>query len=205
MAANEKKIGQVFSYDGKIFVAKRRGRGCTGCYYRYHDCPLSRDIGSCGGHARSDGTSIIFQYVGEAEKTPKKNEDNGLAVDINDKPIATRPLGEKFDYDGQKLEVLARMHTRESSGCGNCFFSKNCGGCGIAEMKKHNKITGYCGASSRADKQYILFAKVQEGSTKQKNTPTKQTIIPEPILGVATLDTDIPKDYSILPTQNFWE
>ena len=64
----------------------------------------------------------------------------------------TRPIGEKFEYDGDMLEVV-----EEKEGCKGCYFidSKACL-CGEAQ-----DITGYCFSSVREDGKDVIFKKVE--------------------------------------------
>ena len=65
----------------------------------------------------------------------------------------TRPIGEKFDYEGDMLEVVEK----ESTICNGCYFS-NIICCRFEEILD---ITGYCGSSQREDKTEVIFKEVQ--------------------------------------------
>ena len=63
----------------------------------------------------------------------------------------TRPIGEKFDYEGDMLEVV------ESGQCKGCFFFKGCIHC-----EEHDiEVTGGCGPVGRSDNKSVKFQKVE--------------------------------------------
>ena len=62
-----------------------------------------------------------------------------------------RKIGEIFDYEGVKLEVV------ESGSCKGCYFFKgviNCEG-------SIDFIEGYCGPFNRQDRKSVIFKKVE--------------------------------------------
>ena len=65
----------------------------------------------------------------------------------------TRPIGEKFDYDGVKLEVKKKKEIT----CKGCYFidSKVC------LIGDTQDIAGYCFSSVREDKKDVIFKKVE--------------------------------------------
>ena len=65
----------------------------------------------------------------------------------------TRPIGEKFDYEGDMLEVVEEGEIT----CKGCYLS-NCTCCRFDEIID---ITGYCSSSERDDKKEVIFKKVE--------------------------------------------
>ena len=62
-----------------------------------------------------------------------------------------RQIGEQFDYDGVKLEVV------ESGSCKGCYFFKgviNCEG-------SIDFVEGYCGPFNIQDRKAVMFKKVE--------------------------------------------
>lgn len=59
-----------------------------------------------------------------------------------------RQIGEIFDYNGTKLEVV------EGESCDECVFRKGC-----FNMKAF--ILGYCGGALRSDGKYVYFKRVE--------------------------------------------
>ena len=66
----------------------------------------------------------------------------------------TRPIGEKFDYDGTTLEVVENKHPS----CADCYFcSITC--CRFDEIID---ITGDCLFYKRKDRKDVIFKEVEE-------------------------------------------
>lgn len=65
-----------------------------------------------------------------------------------------RQIGEQFDYEGVRLEVV---ESEEDDGCAGCYFmdSMFCNKGGVLD------IAGYCFSSSRKDKKDVVFKKVE--------------------------------------------
>ena len=65
----------------------------------------------------------------------------------------TRPIGEKFDYEGTKLEVEEEKEIT----CKGCYFidSKVC------LTGEAQDIAGYCFSSVRDDKKDVIFKEVE--------------------------------------------
>ena len=59
-----------------------------------------------------------------------------------------RQIGEIFDYNGTKIEVV------EGESCDECVFRNGC-----LYMKAF--ILGYCGGAIRSDGKYVYFKKVE--------------------------------------------
>ena len=65
----------------------------------------------------------------------------------------TRPIGEKFDYDGVTLEVVEEGEIT----CKGCYFidSKSC------LTGETQDVAGYCFSSVRKDKKDVIFKKLE--------------------------------------------
>ena len=61
----------------------------------------------------------------------------------------TRPIGEKFDYEGTTLEVVEKGDAR----CADCFFDDLI----FCRFEEVVDITGYCSSSKREDKKEVIF------------------------------------------------
>ena len=59
-----------------------------------------------------------------------------------------RQVGEIFDYNGTKIEVV------EGDSCDECVFRKGC-------FNLMASILGYCGGVLRSDGKYVYFKKVE--------------------------------------------
>lgn len=64
----------------------------------------------------------------------------------------TRPIGEKFDYEGVTLEVV------EEKGCKNCYFYDIT----FCRFEDTVAITGSCVSDNREDKKEVIFKEVEE-------------------------------------------
>ena len=63
----------------------------------------------------------------------------------------TRPIGEKFDYEGDMLEVV------EEKGCKNCYFYDIT----FCRFEDTVAITGFCVSDHRGDKKDVIFKEVE--------------------------------------------
>ena len=66
----------------------------------------------------------------------------------------TRPIGEKFDYDGTTLEVVENEHPS----CADCYF----GSITCCRFDEIIDITGDCIFSKRKDRKDVIFKEVEE-------------------------------------------
>ena len=66
----------------------------------------------------------------------------------------TRPIGEKFDYEGTTLEVV---EWNEETGCAGCYFMDSM----FCHKGEVLDIAGYCFSSARKDKKDVVFKKVE--------------------------------------------
>lgn len=62
----ERKIGEVFEFEGKKIEVKAASNGCDGCFLKEKCCIDSADlVGTCGALDRTDGKNVIFVEVQE--------------------------------------------------------------------------------------------------------------------------------------------
>lgn len=62
----ERKIGEVFEFEGKKIEVKATSNGCDGCFLKEKCCIDSADlVGTCGAEDRTDGKNVIFVEVQE--------------------------------------------------------------------------------------------------------------------------------------------
>ena len=62
----ERKIGEVFEFEGKKIEVKAASNGCDGCFLKEKFCIDSADlVGTCGAGDRTDGKNVIFVEVQE--------------------------------------------------------------------------------------------------------------------------------------------
>lgn len=62
-----------------------------------------------------------------------------------------RKVGEIFDYEGKKLEVIES----KSNGCAGCFFDEQ-------HIPCSKNTLGYCGSEFRTDKKEVIFVEATE-------------------------------------------
>ncbi len=65
----ERKIGEVFEFDGKkLRVEKIKNGSCTGCYLYDKSCFNNKGVtGECVDDFREDNTDVIFKEVANEE------------------------------------------------------------------------------------------------------------------------------------------
>ena len=55
----ERKLGEIFTCDGKTYQVAETGKGCTGCAFNYTICHLHRPfLGHCNPIFRADGINL---------------------------------------------------------------------------------------------------------------------------------------------------
>lgn len=62
----ERKIGEIFEFEGKKIEVKAAGNGCGGCFLKEKCCIESADlVGTCGAGDRTDKKHVVFVEVQE--------------------------------------------------------------------------------------------------------------------------------------------
>ena len=86
----ERKIGEVFTYNGKTYQVVKSDT-CMECVFRENECSILRSrIGLCTTGARSDKTDVVFKEINNMEI-----KNNQLTIDI--------PEGMEIDLENSNL------------------------------------------------------------------------------------------------------
>ena len=86
----ERKIGEIFTYNGKIYQVVKSDT-CTNCAFRENDCSIIRSrIGLCVSSTRFDKTNVVFKEINNMEI-----KNNQLTIDI--------PEGMEIDTENSSL------------------------------------------------------------------------------------------------------
>lgn len=141
----ERKIGEVFEYQGKKLQVKAgsNDNSCGGCIFNGSCTRGDKSItGFCEKGYRDDKKDVIFVEVQE-QKTEEPKE---------------RKVGETFVYQGKKLKVVQTT----SNLCNNCYFYVNsiC-----KEIRK--QCCGECDQRMRIDGKPVIFVEVKEEPEEQ--------------------------------------
>lgn len=86
----ERKIGDIFTYNGKTYQVLKATYGCEGCYFFDQLRPCISRIKNCFASYRKDKTSIIFKEIKNMEI-----KNNQLTIDI--------PKGMEIDAENSDL------------------------------------------------------------------------------------------------------
>ena len=68
-----------------------------------------------------------------------------------------RKIGETFEYEGKKLQVMKSAN----SGCDGCFFEGRC-----SSLRK--EVTGYCQFEYRTDNKEVIFVEITEEQSQEQ-------------------------------------
>lgn len=75
----ERKLGEIFTYNGKIYQVVKSDI-CENCAFRENDCSILRSrIGLCISSIRTDKTNVIFKEINNMEI-----KNNQLTIDISE-------------------------------------------------------------------------------------------------------------------------
>ena len=147
----ERKIGEIFEYQGKkLIVEESNSGGCGGCFFK-ELCPLivRKTAGECQAESRVDNKHVIFVEVKEQKET---------------KAVKERKIGEKFEYDGKTLEVVETKYDT----CYLCCFKENDGRC-----SKNKSKVGECEMIKRSDRRPVIFVEVKDKTKEQPQQTEK--------------------------------
>lgn len=141
----ERKIGEVFEYQGKKLQVKAgsNDNSCGGCIFNGSCTRGDKSItGFCEKGYRDDKKDVIFVEVQEQKAEEPKE----------------RKVGETFVYQGKKLKVVQTT----SNLCNNCYFYVNsiC-----KEIRK--QCCGECDQRMRIDGKPVIFVEVKEEPEEQ--------------------------------------
>ena len=139
-APKERKIGEVFDYNGKKLRVEEFRSDCVSCFF---DGQCSKTIkettGACGSSIRKDGKNVIFAEVPPQKDTEEPKE---------------RKVGEVFEYEGRKLKVM-----EEIDGCAGCCFREySC---------PNIRISGECLYSKRSNNKGVIFIDITDESANK--------------------------------------
>lgn len=73
-----------------------------------------------------------------------------------DEKRCTRPVGERFEYEGETAEVVGYDPNKEGCACWDCACFGNC---------SYNEMTGSCRWCEREDGADVIFRKVEQEAT----------------------------------------
>ena len=118
----ERKIGEIFEYEGKRLVAKETNIGsCTDCFFKLIGCTSQAkgNIGACSSMTRTDNKSVIFVQVTEgsekqqAEQPQKLNLCEILKYCPQGETFWSPMLGDValYDIDNEKKRVYVLLKT----------------------------------------------------------------------------------------------
>ena len=146
-AIKERKIGEMFDYNGKKLRVEEFRSDCVSCFF---DGQCSKTIkettGACGSSIREDGKNVIFVEVPPQKDTEEPKE---------------RKVGEVFEYEGRKLKVM-----EEIDGCAGCCFREySC---------PNHRIVGECLYDKRSNNKGVIFIDITDESANEPQTQ-KQT------------------------------
>lgn len=141
----ERKIGDSFEYEGKIFkVEEDKNFSCHRCFFN-KKCTVAvkKTAGQCQAGFRGDNKDVVFVKVAEGAQTEEPKE---------------RKIGEVFEYQRTKLQVVKD----EEGSCDKCFFFKedNC--------RSRNPTAGICNGYKRTDKKPVIFVEVKDEQPQEQ-------------------------------------
>ena len=145
----ERKVGEVFEYNGKKYIVKEIVEGCAGCAF-YDDCIGLIGRGHCSEQFRSDHKSVIF-----IEYKEEKVMENLLNC-----------KGRKFKCKMDGIYVEGRIQVEKKN---MVFLCQNIRDGGECEDKLGYTYSWYVGTG---DKDYLLMNKITNfeivGMTKEE-------------------------------------
>ena len=93
----ERKVGEVFEYEGRKLKAMEEIDGCTGCYLREYSCHNHKIIGQCLYNKRSDNKGVIFIDITDESANKPQPQEQTEAQKLNLCEILKNcPMGEPF-------------------------------------------------------------------------------------------------------------
>ena len=86
----ERKIGEIFTCDGKIYQVVK-GITCVGCCILHDHCfSIRESLGPCADANRSDKTGIIFKEINNMENNQLTiNIPEGMEIDVENSDLKT--------------------------------------------------------------------------------------------------------------------
>ena len=135
----ERKIGETFEYEGKIFKVKEDKKGyCYDCFFNKRcTLPVIKMVGECAAGCREDNKGVVFVEVQEQTQKTKEAKE--------------RKIGETFEFEGHKLKVV----DKDGYGCDGCFFLNR-------ECSLARDVSGFCSREYRTDKKRVIFVEAKD-------------------------------------------
>ena len=79
----ERKVGEVFEYEGRKLKVMEETDGCTGCYFREYSCHNHKIIGECLYSRRSNNKGVIFiDITDESANKPQMQEESQQKLNL---------------------------------------------------------------------------------------------------------------------------
>ena len=139
----ERRIGEVFSYKGKMFCVKEH-YGCLGCYFK-GSCKDTRDItGECGSIYRTDNKAVIFVKY-KTDETPKEQEktetvnksilEEALEIVKGSRNVDYGDPVESFKRIAQVANLIGKRNDFEPVDCCNVLIATKL----VRESKGHKR------------------------------------------------------------------
>ena len=148
----ERKIGEVFEYQGKKLQVKAgsNDNSCGGCIFNGSCTRGDKSItGFCEKGYRDDKKDVIFVEVQEQKAEEPKE----------------RKVGETFVYQGKKLKVVQTT----SNICNNCYFE-----CRDCDCENIRKVLGACVRGTRSDNKPVIFVEVTDEQPQEQAEPQEE-------------------------------
>ncbi len=107
----ERKIGEVFKYDGKAYMAVMdTNHSCSNCaFVKQPKCTSLAEVGLCSKLDRKDRTDVVFAEVTHAEPDKAREPIEGA-----------RRLIEGSNFDAI-LKEMSELHKKKNTDYGNAF------------------------------------------------------------------------------------
>lgn len=114
----ERKIGEVFIYNGKTYQVVE-GSTCEGCAFK-GNCLSIKLLGRCSYTNRTDKTGIIFKEINNMENNQLTiNIPEGMEIDLKNSDLTKGVI--KFR---DKWLTLERIHESTKE---DCYLTNRCG------------------------------------------------------------------------------
>lgn len=92
----ERRVGEVFEYEGKRLIVNEEKNGCDGCFFdgQCHKC--KKDIaGNCGKYNRNDHNNVIFVDI-DKEETQDEQPQLNLCEILKNCPVGTELWSDNY-------------------------------------------------------------------------------------------------------------
>ena len=112
----ERKIGEIFTYNGKTYKILKATYGCRGCAFYRQTCAGINKIEKCFTIYRKDKTSVIFKEINNMEiKNNQLTIDipKGMEIDIENSDFTKGII--KFKLDGNTYSNIEKALNIENT------------------------------------------------------------------------------------------